>query len=90
MLAQLAAAVEYIHDKKILHRDIKPSNVLVKANVLKLGDFGLAKTLDNALSQANTSVGTSAFIAPEVLLGESYGRAADIFSLGSRQPLKFG
>lgn len=56
---QLAAAVEFIHSRCILHRDLKSSNIfLLRNNVLKLGDFGIARVLDSTMDKALTVVGT--------------------------------
>jgi NIMA (never in mitosis gene a)-related kinase len=46
MMKQLSAAVKYLHDRKIMHRDIKPMNVFMQKAQLKLGDFGLAKSVE--------------------------------------------
>ena len=83
----------YLHNferGKILHRDLKPDNILgVKAGpsiTWKLADFGIAKLLvRERLSQmyAKTVVGTPIYMAPEVLRGERYADAADIWSLGA-------
>ena len=68
---QLCAALEHAHGKGIVHRDLKPSNVMVlKDGTVKLTDFGIAKDLDRtALTEANCTVGTAAYMSPEQCKG---------------------
>lgn len=67
----------------ILHRDIKPDNVFLdQNNSVKLGDFGLAKILDQDHFMANTYVGTPYYMSPEVLLDRPFTPQSDIWSLG--------
>lgn len=67
----------------ILHRDIKPDNVFLdQFNSVKLGDFGLAKILDQDHFMANTYVGTPYYMSPEVLLDKPFTPQSDIWSLG--------
>jgi len=58
LAVQVFKAFEYIHTRKILHRDISPTNILIKAyddvNIIKISDFGLAKTEDSTLTKINT------------------------------------
>jgi NIMA (never in mitosis gene a)-related kinase len=52
-LVQICFALKHIHDRKILHRDIKTPNIfLTQGNIVKLGDFGVAKELDSTYDQA--------------------------------------
>ena len=84
MIGQLTRGIEYLHTQvNMIHRDLKPANVLVKPGpVLKISDFGLAKTLTQS-SRAYTKVGTPYYMAPEVMMYQPHGRPADIFSLGA-------
>ncbi|CAI5736442.1 unnamed protein product [Hyaloperonospora brassicae] len=80
---QMAMAIKYLHDQRVLHRDLKTSNVfLTTANVVKVGDFGIAKTLDSTLDHAQTMVGTPYYMSPEVCASKPYSYASDVWSLG--------
>jgi NIMA (never in mitosis gene a)-related kinase len=80
---QMALAIKYLHEQRILHRDLKTSNVfLTTENVVKLGDFGIAKTLDSTLDQASTVVGTPYYMSPEVCESKPYSYASDVWALG--------
>lgn len=56
---QIALALNLVHEKRILHRDIKTSNIFLNSNgIVKLGDFGISKLLENTNDAAGTVVGT--------------------------------
>ncbi|KAF9117541.1 hypothetical protein BGW39_002069, partial [Mortierella sp. 14UC] len=74
----VALAVRDLHIFGIMHRDIKPQNIFIKEGYCKLGDLGLATTVNNIREWA----GTPAYEAPEMRNLLKYGLAADIYSLG--------
>jgi hypothetical protein len=78
---QVARAVSYLHDHAVIHRDIKPGNVFVEHGLLKLGDYGLSKTVTSASLTQSANVGTVYYMAPEVGRG-SCTKQVDIYALG--------
>ena len=87
LIAPVARALEYAHQRSILHRDIKPANLLVDSDgKLLLSDFGIVKILSDqastsALTGTGTSIGTPDYMAPEQWLGQPSPQS-DMYSLG--------
>jgi len=80
---QISLGLKHVHDRKIIHRDIKAQNVfLTSTNRCLLGDFGIAKMLNNTRGFAKTMVGTPYYLAPEIIESKRYDLHADIWSLG--------
>jgi len=82
---QICAALKHAHERGIIHRDLKPSNLMrLEDGTIKLTDFGIAKDTDvTALTGANCTVGTAAYMSPEQCRGElSLTAKSDLYSLG--------
>ncbi|XP_061196836.1 cyclin-dependent kinase-like 2 isoform X4 [Saccostrea echinata] len=84
ILWQVLKGTEFCHLHNIIHRDIKPENILVsKSGIVKLCDFGFARTLAQPGETYTDYVATRWYRAPELLVGDTkYGRAVDIWAIG--------
>ncbi|KAG2797326.1 hypothetical protein PC116_g25935 [Phytophthora cactorum] len=83
MALQVAHALTYLHslDPVVLHRDLKSRNILLTETLnAKITDFGASRERSDKTMTAG--VGTSFWMAPEVVMGEQYGEKADVYSFG--------
>jgi hypothetical protein len=78
----LARAVAYLHDHGIVHRDLKPGNIFLEQGSVKVGDYGLSKSIGMSQRTAQTqSVGTVHYMAPEISTG-NYNKQIDVYAAG--------
>jgi calcium-dependent protein kinase len=82
---QILAAVNYLHAHGVCHRDLKPENILFSTieeeSPLKLIDFGLSKVFNSEGSTMKGAVGTTFYMAPEVITGK-YNEKCDVWACG--------
>jgi WD40 repeat protein len=87
LLAEVAEALHYAHEKGVVHRDVKPRNIMIdQAGRPHLVDFGLAKreACEIPITLEGQVLGTPAYMPPEQARGEhrKVGRRSDVYSLG--------
>ncbi len=80
---QICNALEIAHRNDLIHRDIKPQNILMTTDgIVKVADFGIAKSLNDDITKTINIIGTAHYISPEQAQGEILDCRTDIYSLG--------
>lgn len=77
----LVAGVAELHAAGIVHRDLKPANIFLEDGVVKVGDYGLSKTITEVDRDHSVSVGTCHYMAPEIRSGR-YDKPIDTYAIG--------
>ena len=81
---QVCRAINFCHENNVIHRDVKPENILISnAYVVKLCDFGFARSLAGQGATYTDYVATRWYRAPELLVGDTqYGPPVDVWAIG--------
>ncbi len=94
ILWQILSGLTHIHAQNIVHRDLKPENIFIDGSRVLLGDFGLAKSIENSVSSfhgafgshfsmdSSNDYGTYLYTAPEIHEHQMCTTKSDIYSFG--------
>jgi serine/threonine-protein kinase len=83
LAAEVGSALDALHAAGIIHRDVKPSNIILAGESARLTDFGLAKgAAYAALTRPGQILGTTDYLAPELIRGGAATPASDLYAFG--------
>lgn len=84
LVSQILLIMEHMHNSKIIYRDLKPENLMINPDgYLTLVDMGAAKRLKIEREfRTRTIIGTTHYMAPEVIMGKGYSFPVDLWALG--------
>jgi len=84
IIIDVAGALEYAHEQRVVHRDIKPANLIYHQaeKQITVTDFGVACLTDASKTKTGTILGSPSYMSPEQLAGNKVDGRSDLFSLG--------
>lgn len=84
IIINVAGALEYAHEQRVVHRDIKPANLIYhrEEKQITVTDFGVACLTDASRTKTGTILGSPSYMSPEQLAGNKVDGRSDLFSLG--------
>ncbi len=85
LMREVASALAYAHERRIVHRDVKPENIVVESHTGRalLADFGIARTDEHdSMTLTGTAIGTPFYMSPEQVAGLAVDERTDVYALG--------
>ena len=84
IIAEVAEALAYAHDRGVIHRDVKPANIiLTRSGLTKITDFGIAQLPATSSTQPGLLIGSPRYMAPEQIISSPIDGRVDIFAIGA-------
>lgn len=80
---QICAGLREAHAQEVVHRDLKPENLMLdRSGVIKIMDFGIARSAGGGSTLTGALIGTPAYMSPEQASGKTVDHRSDVYSLG--------